>query len=169
MPSLSMATSTRRHTSLPRIHWTQLCVTSGSYDRKCAAVVMLTPLSENGKTKQTLQIIQIQILDWKSTGACANFKIVTDVNEEVVKVQRRTGNKAIVVHCSDTATRSGMYCSIATTIDRCKTEGVVDVFQVVKALRVHKPGAVPSVDNYKDVFEALLVYLDSFDTYANFL
>ncbi|XP_064386119.1 sushi, von Willebrand factor type A, EGF and pentraxin domain-containing protein 1-like isoform X4 [Halichondria panicea] len=182
------------------------------YDRKCAAVVMLTPLSENGKeacsqywpesgnvtsfgeftidnlgeetntgfvmrqlsvlnkkTKQTQQIIQIQILDWKSTGACANLKIVTDVNEEVIKVQRRTGNKAIVVHCSDTATRSGMYCSIATTIDRCKTEGVVDVFQVVKALRVHKPGAVPSVDNYKDVFEALLVYLDSFDTYANFL
>ena len=38
-----------------------------------------------------------------------------------------------------------MYCSVATTIDRCKTEGVVDVFQVVKALRVHKPGAVPSV------------------------
>ncbi|XP_064386146.1 uncharacterized protein LOC135334769 isoform X3 [Halichondria panicea] len=182
------------------------------YDRKCAAVVMLTPLSEDGKeacsqywpesgnvtsfgeftidnlgeetntgfvmrqlsvlnkkTKQTQQIIQIQILGWKSTGACENLKIVTDVNEEVIKVQRRTGNKAIVVHCSDTATRSGMYCSIATTIDRCKTEGVVDVFQVVKALRVHKPGAVPSVDNYKDVFEALLVYLDSFDTYANFL
>ncbi len=38
-----------------------------------------------------------------------------------------------------------MYCSVATTINRCKTEGVVDVFQVVKALRVHKPGAVPSV------------------------
>ena len=51
------------------------------------------------QTKKTLQIIQIQILDWKLTGACANFKIITDVNEEVVKVQRRTGNKAIVVHC----------------------------------------------------------------------
>ena len=50
-----------------------------------------------------------------------------------------------LVVSSDTATRSGMYCSVATTIDRCKTEGVVDVFQVVKALRVHKPGAVPSV------------------------
>ena len=52
----------------------------------------------------------------------------------------------LTLYCSsDTATRSGMYCSVATTIDRCKTEGVVDVFQVVKALRVHKPGAVPSV------------------------
>ena len=46
---------------------------------------------------------------------------------------------------SDTVTRSGMFCAMATVIDRCKTEGVVDVFQVVKALRVQKPGAVPTV------------------------
>ena len=46
---------------------------------------------------------------------------------------------------SDTVTRSGMFCAIATIIDRCKTEGVVDVFQVVKALRVQKPGAVPTL------------------------
>ena len=46
---------------------------------------------------------------------------------------------------SDTVTRSGMFCAMATVIDRCKTEGVVDVFQVVKALRAQKPGAVPTV------------------------
>ena len=46
---------------------------------------------------------------------------------------------------SDTVSRSGMFCAIATTIERCKTEGVVDVFQVVKALRVQKPGAVRTV------------------------
>ena len=38
-----------------------------------------------------------------------------------------------------------MFCAVATTIERCKTEGVVDVFQVVKALRVQKPGAVRTV------------------------
>ena len=38
-----------------------------------------------------------------------------------------------------------MFCAMATVIDRCKTEGVVDVFQVVKALRVQKPGAVPTL------------------------
>ena len=38
-----------------------------------------------------------------------------------------------------------MFCAIATTIERCKTEGVVDVFQVVKALGVQKPGAVRNV------------------------
>ena len=84
-----------------------------------------------------------------------------------------------------------MFCAIATTIDRCKTEGVVDVFQVVKALRIHKPGAVPHVvsycyisyslyianklpiplviqNQYMLIHEAVLVYLESFDTYANF-
>ena len=67
-----------------------------------------------------------------------------------------------------------MFCAIATTIERCKTEGVVDVFQVVKALRVQKPGAVRSgillsplslQVQYQTVFEAVL---DSFDTYSNF-
>ena len=64
--------------------------------------------------------------------------------DEMTKVQIRLGNNPIIVHCSDTVTRSGMFCAIATTIVRCKTEGVVDVFQVVKALRVQKPGAVPT-------------------------
>ncbi|CAI8006853.1 Receptor-type tyrosine-protein phosphatase alpha [Geodia barretti] len=62
-----------------------------------------------------------------------------------------------------------MFCAIVTTIERCKTEGVVDVFQVVKALRVHKPGAVLTVTQYHLLFEAILAYLDSFDTYCNFL
>ena len=38
-----------------------------------------------------------------------------------------------------------MFCAIATTIERCKTEGVMDIFQVVKALRVQKPGAILNV------------------------
>ena len=38
-----------------------------------------------------------------------------------------------------------MFCAMATTIEWCKTEGVVDVLQVVKALKVHKPGAVRTV------------------------
>ena len=54
-------------------------------------------------------------------------------------------NCLCVCVCSDTVSRSGMFCAIATTIERCKTEGVVDVFQVVKALRVYKPGAVRNV------------------------
>ena len=53
---------------------------------------------------------------------------------------------------SDTVSRSGMFCAIATTIDRCKTESVVDVFQVVKAQRLQKPGLVLTVvSNYNNI------------------
>ena len=54
-----------------------------------------------------------------------------------------------------------MFCAIATTIDRCKTEGVVDVFQVVKALRIHKPGAVLTVvrDTGQPTYASLVLLL----------
>ena len=51
----------------------------------------------------------------------------------------------LLSYYSDTVSRSGMFCAIATTIDRCKTESVVDVFQVVKAQRIQKPGLVLTV------------------------
>ena len=38
-----------------------------------------------------------------------------------------------------------MFCVLATCIECCRTEGSIDVFQVVKALRHQKPGAVPTL------------------------
>ena len=111
-------------------------------------------------------MIQFQILNWNSCGKCSSPQTIITVVEKVYKVQRRTDNKPIVVHCrsvtkikkkidsvilacahfsSDTVSRSGMFCAIATTIDHCKSESVVDVFQVVKAQRNQKPGLILTV------------------------
>ena len=62
----------------------------------------------------------------------------------------------VVTFCSDTVSRSGMFCATITTIERCKTEGVVDVFQVIKALRVQKPGAVRTLVNLINTYIMLL-------------
>ena len=51
----------------------------------------------------------------------------------------------VVLYYSDTVSRVGVFCSLVNAIEMCKTEGVVDVFQVVKALRIQKPGAVLTV------------------------
>ena len=45
----------------------------------------------------------------------------------------------------DTVSRCGVFCALLNTIECCKTEGIVDVFQMVKALRIQKPGAVCTV------------------------
>ena len=46
---------------------------------------------------------------------------------------------------SDTVSRCGVLCSFINAMECCKTEGIVDVFQVVKALRIQKPGSVLTV------------------------
>ena len=46
---------------------------------------------------------------------------------------------------SDTVSRCGVFCSFISATECCKTEGIVDVFQVVKALRIQKPGSVLTV------------------------
>ena len=38
---------------------------------------------------------QFHITNWAPDGSCSNLKTVTDVIEEVAKVQRRTGNHSI--------------------------------------------------------------------------
>ena len=46
---------------------------------------------------------------------------------------------------SDTVSRCAVFCSFISATECCKTEGIVDVFQVVKALRIQKPGSVLTV------------------------
>ena len=45
------------------------------------------------------EVTQFHITNWAPDGSCSNLKTVTDVIEEVSKVQRRTGNQPIVMHC----------------------------------------------------------------------
>lgn len=46
--------------------------------------------------------------------------------------------------------RSGVYCAVSNGIEQCKAEGVIDVFQAVKLLRMNKPGAVDSIVSTND-------------------
>ena len=62
---------------------------------------------------------------------------------------------------SDLVSRSGMFCAIATAIDRCKTEALVDVFQVANAQCLHKPGQACDYGKYRmaSIFKHLFVFV----------
>eukprot|EP00731_Ephydatia_muelleri_P037068 Em0390g1a len=117
------------------------------------------------KNTHVQQVTQFHITNWTPDGVCTNFAAITDVIEEVDKVQRRTGNPPIVVHCSG---RSGMFCAITIVTQQCKTEGVVDVFQAVKSIRSQKPGAVLTENQYQLILKIVIVFLDQYDQYSNF-
>ena len=53
-------------------------------------------------------------------------------------------NAVVGDFCSDTVSRSGVYCAVSNALEQCKVERVVDIFQAVKAIRSQKPGAVTS-------------------------
>ena len=45
------------------------------------------------------EVSQFHITNWAPDGSCSSLKTVIDVIEEMSKVQRRTGNQPIVMHC----------------------------------------------------------------------
>ena len=47
----------------------------------------------------THQVIQFHITNWSFDGLCSNLSTVTDVIEEVARIQMETDNQPIVVHC----------------------------------------------------------------------
>ena len=106
-------------------------------------------------------VIQFQVVDWSDDGYVREPQTILQVIEEVIRRQQKIGGGPIVVHCryidcrhsnsyclplsSDTVSRCGVYCSVSIGLEQCKTEGVIDVFQVIKAVRMNKPGAVTTL------------------------
>ena len=70
----------------------------GSFTRQVSSLVAITsPLCV--QSRETLNVSQFHITNWAPDGSCSNIKTVTDVIDEIIKVQIRTGNKPITVHC----------------------------------------------------------------------
>ena len=71
-----------------------------------------TLVIQNNKTNQKQRVTQYQITDWNSDGHAQNSQNIITVMEEMYKVQRKAGSSSILVHCSDTVTRSGIFLSL---------------------------------------------------------
>lgn len=47
--------------------------------------------------------------------------------------------------CSAGAGRTGTFCALSTVLERVKAEGILDVFQTVKSLRLQRPHMVQTL------------------------
>ncbi|XP_078656464.1 uncharacterized protein LOC144902765 [Branchiostoma floridae x Branchiostoma belcheri] len=136
--------------------------TFGDYDLRTFTV---THAKQEGKPR-TVQ--QFHFHGWPEVGSPDNASGMIDLIGQVQKQQQQSGNGPITVHCSTGSGRTGTFCAISTVLERVKAEGICDVFQVVKALRLQRPHMVQTLDQYQFCYQAVLEYLDSFDHYANF-
>jgi len=68
----------------------------------------------------------------------------------------------------DGATRSGLFCAMYMMLEKINAEQEVDVFNAVRKIRIDRPQFVPSVDQYRFLYQMAQEYIDSFEAYANF-
>ncbi|XP_019632426.1 PREDICTED: receptor-type tyrosine-protein phosphatase epsilon-like [Branchiostoma belcheri] len=120
------------------------------------------------KEEESRTVQQFHFHGWPEVGSPDNASGMIDLIGQVQKQQQQSGNGPITVHCSTGSGRTGTFCAISTVLERVKAEGICDVFQVVKALRLQRPHMVQTLDQYQFCYQAVLEYLDSFDHYANF-
>ena len=59
--------------------------------------------------------------------------------------------------------RTGVFITLSHVLERLQTEGVVDLFTIVRSLRTQRPGMVQSEDQYQFCYRAVLEYISSFD------
>ena len=102
-------------------------------------------ISYTSQDGSSLPVKHFQYTSWPEEGVPDTGTSIIDLLEQVQKWQRSSGTHPIVVHCSGGAGRTGAFIAISILLERLKTEGVVDVFQTVRKLRLQRPGLVQTV------------------------
>lgn len=122
----------------------------------------------NAEASDQTTVTQFQYLSWPDCQLLRNVSQLLNMMEKLKSKQMKSETKSVIVMCSDGIHRCGIFCAISIIIEALETEQVVDVFQVVRALRLQNPLFLNSLEEYKFCYNVAQQFLDSFDTYANF-
>uniref|UniRef100_A0A3B4VMM4 Receptor-type tyrosine-protein phosphatase alpha n=1 Tax=Seriola dumerili TaxID=41447 RepID=A0A3B4VMM4_SERDU len=118
--------------------------------------------------KQARAVRQFHFHGWPEVGIPTDGKGMINIIAAVQKQQQQSGNHPITVHCSAGAGRTGTFCALSTVLERVKAEGILDVFQTVKSLRLQRPHMVQTLEQYEFCYKVVQEYIDAFSDYANF-
>ncbi|XP_025129978.2 receptor-type tyrosine-protein phosphatase epsilon isoform X7 [Bubalus bubalis] len=105
--------------------------------------------------EQTRMVRQFHFHGWPEIGIPAEGKGMIDLIAAVQKQQQQTGNHPITVHCSAGAGRTGTFIALSNILERVKAEGLLDVFQAVKSLRLQRPHMVQTLEQYEFCYKVV--------------
>ncbi|XP_027763682.1 receptor-type tyrosine-protein phosphatase epsilon-like, partial [Empidonax traillii] len=128
----------------------------------------LVTYSQGNQEKQSRLVRQFHFHGWPEIGIPAEGKGMIDLIAAVQKQQQQTGNHPITVHCSAGAGRTGTFIALSNILERVKAEGLLDVFQAVKSLRLQRPHMVQTLEQYEFCYRVVQDFIDIFSDYANF-
>uniref|UniRef100_A0A2H6N8L6 Receptor-type tyrosine-protein phosphatase epsilon n=3 Tax=Micrurus TaxID=8634 RepID=A0A2H6N8L6_9SAUR len=125
-------------------------------------------LITHNQEKQGRVIRQFHFHGWPEIGIPTEGKGMIDLIAAVQRQQQQTGNHPITVHCSAGAGRTGTFIALSNILERVKAEGLLDVFQAVKSLRLQRPHMVQTLEQYEFCYKVVQDFIDIFSDYANF-
>uniref|UniRef100_A0A1A7Z2V7 protein-tyrosine-phosphatase n=1 Tax=Iconisemion striatum TaxID=60296 RepID=A0A1A7Z2V7_9TELE len=125
-------------------------------------------LVTNTRENKARAVRQFHFHGWPEVGIPTDGKGMINIIAAVQKQQQQSGNHPIIVHCSAGAGRTGTFCALSTVLERVKAEGILDVFQTVKSLRLQRPHMVQTLEQYEFCYKVVQEYIDAFSDYANF-
>uniref|UniRef100_A0A8C1R092 Receptor-type tyrosine-protein phosphatase epsilon n=1 Tax=Cyprinus carpio TaxID=7962 RepID=A0A8C1R092_CYPCA len=143
-------------------------------DTLCDTFSLRDLLLTFGSEKQTRLVRHFHFHGWPEIGIPAEGKGMIDIIAAVQKQQQQSGNHPIVVHCSIYIYiyiyiyRTGTFIALSNILERVKAEGLLDVFQTVKSLRMQRPHMVQTVEQYDFCYRVVQDFVDIFSDYANF-
>ncbi|XP_074732832.1 receptor-type tyrosine-protein phosphatase C isoform X3 [Strix uralensis] len=116
------------------------------------------------KTKETQKVYQYQYHKWSGLDVPENPKdlvnMILNLKQKVparpvTEDNRSTRSVPLIVHCRDGSQQTGVFCALMTLLESAEIEEVIDVFQVVKALRRTRLGVVSTFEHYQFLYDTI--------------
>lgn len=118
----------------------------------------------HSKRKEPQTVCQYQFRHWRPAELPAEPQELVAMIQALKQQLRTSGpadghrhhkNVPLLVHCRDGSQQTGVFCALLNLLESAETEGVVDVFQVVKSLRRARPAMVPTFEQYQFLYDVI--------------
>lgn len=118
----------------------------------------------HSKRKDSRTVYQYQYTNWSVEQLPAEPKelvsLIQVLKEKLPQKNFSEGNKhhkstPLLIHCRDGSQQTGIFCALLNLLESAETEEVVDIFQVVKALRKARPGMVSTFEQYQFLYDII--------------
>ncbi|KGL93171.1 Receptor-type tyrosine-protein phosphatase C, partial [Charadrius vociferus] len=116
------------------------------------------------KTKETQKVYQYQYHKWSGLDVPENPKdlvnMILNLKQKIptrpfTEDNRSMRSVPLIVHCRDGSQQTGVFCALMTLLESAEIEEVIDVFQVVKALRRTRLGVVSTFEHYQFLYDTI--------------
>ncbi|XP_013394760.1 receptor-type tyrosine-protein phosphatase epsilon isoform X4 [Lingula anatina] len=108
-------------------------------------------------TEEQRVVKQFQYASWGETD-CPDCSAILEFRRRIKSfMQNKRG--PIVVHCGSGAGRTGTFLAIDIALDRISIDNTIDIFNSVVYLRNSRPWMVQNLEQYKFIYETVVIYL----------